>query len=95
MTAQVVSPCISVCDINPRTQQCRGCYRTRDEVAVWRTASPQRQLEILSALAQRLCEDQTPDVDDRKARLRRRLEAAGLVLNAGRGDKTVSDAERT
>ncbi|MDA0369539.1 MAG: DUF1289 domain-containing protein [Proteobacteria bacterium] len=95
MTAQVVSPCISVCEINPRTSVCRGCYRTRDEIAGWRTAGAARQLEILAVLAQRLGDDQSPSVDDRKARLRRRLEAAGLVVNDGAAGETVSDAGRT
>ena len=34
-TAEMLSPCISVCRMNAVTGLCEGCFRTRDEIAVW------------------------------------------------------------
>jgi len=31
----VTSPCTDVCKIDPHAGLCRGCYRTRDEIAAW------------------------------------------------------------
>jgi prolyl-tRNA editing enzyme YbaK/EbsC (Cys-tRNA(Pro) deacylase)/predicted Fe-S protein YdhL (DUF1289 family) len=31
----VMSPCTDVCKIDPGSGLCRGCYRTRDEIASW------------------------------------------------------------
>ena len=33
--AEVASPCISVCQMNSGSGLCEGCFRTRDEIAVW------------------------------------------------------------
>lgn len=35
----VRSPCVSLCRIDDETQRCRGCRRTRGEIAAWPTAS--------------------------------------------------------
>lgn len=32
---QAPSPCINVCQIDPRSGQCRGCWRTLHEIAHW------------------------------------------------------------
>lgn len=32
---EVPSPCISVCQMNPATDLCSGCYRTVEEIATW------------------------------------------------------------
>ena len=47
------SPCISVCQIDPASGQCLGCYRTRDEVSRWRGMSEDEQRELLEALRER------------------------------------------
>ena len=40
---EVPSPCISVCQMNPATDLCSGCYRTVEEIASWsRLDDPQR-----------------------------------------------------
>ena len=40
---EVPSPCISVCQMNPATDLCSGCYRTVDEIAAWsRLGDPER-----------------------------------------------------
>ena len=38
MTA-MPSPCISVCQLDPVSGQCLGCYRTSAEIAAWRSMS--------------------------------------------------------
>lgn len=35
VTAEILSPCISVCRMHAVTGLCEGCFRTRDEIAVW------------------------------------------------------------
>ena len=36
---QILSPCISICQINSDAALCEGCFRTRDEIAAWGNAS--------------------------------------------------------
>ncbi len=76
---QPVSPCISVCRIDQRTGHCKGCYRTVAEVAAWRMASPEEQIDILKAIAARLLADGRPPIGDRRERLRHRLAVAGVL----------------
>lgn len=49
----IESPCVSVCEINPETGFCRGCWRTRDEIKDWRVADEERRLDILEHLHRR------------------------------------------
>lgn len=37
-TAEILSPCISVCRMHAVTGLCEGCFRTRDEIAAWGNA---------------------------------------------------------
>ena len=37
-TAEITSPCISVCRMHAVTGLCEGCFRTRDEIAAWGSA---------------------------------------------------------
>ncbi|BEN31821.1 DUF1289 domain-containing protein [Serratia marcescens] len=54
----VRSPCVSLCRIDDETQRCRGCWRTRAEIAAWPTASDAekraiwRRLELRAAFKQ-------------------------------------------
>ena len=50
------SPCISICQIDPKTGNCLGCYRSRQEIASWSTMSTDEQAELLQALKQRRSE---------------------------------------
>jgi len=45
------SPCVNVCRLEGG--QCTGCYRTKDEIARWRTASVAERWQILLRVAQR------------------------------------------
>ena len=50
------SPCISICQIDPATQNCMGCYRTRQEIARWPAMSADEQHDLLQRLKQRRAE---------------------------------------
>jgi len=50
------SPCISICQIDPVTQNCMGCYRTRQEIARWPAMSADEQHNLLQTLKQRRAE---------------------------------------
>ena len=44
------SPCISICALDPTTGLCLGCYRSRDEIAAWRTMTEAQQKSLLYRL---------------------------------------------
>ena len=50
------SPCISICQIDPETGNCLGCYRSRREIARWPAMSTDEQAELLQELKQRRSE---------------------------------------
>ena len=50
------SPCISICQIDPETGNCLGCYRSRQEIARWPAMSTNEQADLLEALKQRRAE---------------------------------------
>lgn len=47
-----MSPCNKICKIN-NTGLCIGCYRTLDEISVWRSLSTDQQEMIIKELATR------------------------------------------
>ena len=47
------SPCISICQIDPETGNCLGCYRNRQEIARWPSMEPNEQAQLLQALKER------------------------------------------
>lgn len=49
----VESPCISVCQLDEETGLCRGCWRTRDEIALWGRADTDTRMAILEKLRAR------------------------------------------
>ena len=44
----VASPCTDVCRIDPRTDWCAGCLRTRDEARDWKKMTDHRRHQILN-----------------------------------------------
>jgi uncharacterized protein len=48
------SPCTKVCVLDARTGLCRGCGRTRDEIALWGSLSEAQRLAIMAGLEARL-----------------------------------------
>ena len=51
--AKLVSPCISVCQMDVEKGLCLGCYRTRGEIAAWPGMSADEQGVLLSELRAR------------------------------------------
>lgn len=49
----VESPCISVCQLDEQSGLCRGCWRTRDEIAAWGRADTDARLAILEKIHER------------------------------------------
>lgn len=47
------SPCISVCQLDPASDMCLGCYRTRNEIAAWRSMDTDAQRALLDTLRDR------------------------------------------
>ncbi|CAD9221462.1 Predicted Fe-S protein [Burkholderia cenocepacia] len=48
--ATVASPCIDVCRIDPRTDWCAGCLRTRGEIKGWRESDDDARHALLARL---------------------------------------------
>ena len=51
--AKLLSPCISVCQMDPSDGVCQGCYRTRGEIASWGSMDEVDQLKLLDILSER------------------------------------------
>jgi predicted Fe-S protein YdhL (DUF1289 family) len=49
----IPSPCTNVCTISPRTDLCRGCARTIEEIIAWPSASDDEKRRILDELPKR------------------------------------------
>ena len=50
---KLMSPCISVCQMDAEKGLCLGCYRTRSEIAAWPSMSADEQSVLLSILKMR------------------------------------------
>lgn len=61
-TAAPNSPCINVCSLDEQGY-CRGCLRSRDEIATWIRLTPEQQWAVVHAT-------------DERRRLRGRLRSA-------------------
>ncbi|MGU3540089.1 DUF1289 domain-containing protein [Methylobacterium sp. A54F] len=48
------SPCTKVCVLDDATGLCRGCGRTRDEIARWGGLTEPQRRTIMAGLAERL-----------------------------------------
>ena len=44
----ISSPCIGICQLDVLTDMCVGCFRTRQEVAIWSVVSDGEKKEILT-----------------------------------------------
>jgi len=47
------SPCVSICQMDPQDGVCVGCYRTRAEIAAWRSMEQEDQMLLLDILRDR------------------------------------------
>ena len=46
----IETPCISVCQMDPRSQLCRGCGRTLLEIGGWGAMSPAERAQVMVQL---------------------------------------------
>jgi len=49
----LVSPCIGVCQMDPATELCRGCWRTIEEIAAWSGLDRDGRYAIIQKLRER------------------------------------------
>jgi len=52
-SAELASPWVGVCKMDPTTDLCRGCRRTLDEIAGWTDFSAVEKLTVLMQLSGR------------------------------------------
>lgn len=50
---EIASPCVSICEMDNQSGVCKGCFRTRDEIAIWARADDDTREDILAAVALR------------------------------------------
>jgi len=50
----IETPCVKVCVVDPETQLCIGCGRTRGEIAGWLGMAAQERHLIVESLPERL-----------------------------------------
>lgn len=53
MAAPIISPCISICLLDPVSGYCRGCKRTIEEVAGWTSMSEAERARVMALLPAR------------------------------------------
>jgi predicted Fe-S protein YdhL (DUF1289 family) len=51
--ADIESPCVRVCAVDPATGWCRGCYRTLEEISSWTRYTPLERRRIMVRLPAR------------------------------------------
>ena len=51
---EIETPCVKVCVVDPETQLCIGCGRTRMEIAGWLGMAPTERHRIVEALSERM-----------------------------------------
>ena len=47
------SPCVGTCKMDPASDLCAGCYRSRDEIRDWRNGPNTRRIEVLKRVMAR------------------------------------------
>jgi predicted Fe-S protein YdhL (DUF1289 family) len=50
----ISSPCIKICEIEPKSRLCRGCGRSLNEIAQWGQLTEPQRLAIMAILPDRL-----------------------------------------
>lgn len=45
----IQTPCIGICEIHPEYRICKGCMRTRLEIAKWMNATDTEKLIIIAS----------------------------------------------
>ena len=51
--AEIESPCIKICVIEPKSRLCTGCLRSIDEIGAWSRMTAEARSEIMAELPSR------------------------------------------
>ena len=51
--AEIESPCVKICVIQPESRLCTGCLRSIDEIGAWSRMSADERRSIMEALPER------------------------------------------
>ncbi len=51
--SKILSPCIGVCEIDPKNNLCMGCFRSAQEIENWSYYEDKKKEEILILLERR------------------------------------------
>jgi predicted Fe-S protein YdhL (DUF1289 family) len=51
--AEIESPCVKICVIQPESRLCTGCLRTIDEIGAWSRMSPDVRRAVMAELPAR------------------------------------------
>jgi predicted Fe-S protein YdhL (DUF1289 family) len=49
----IVTPCVSICEMDAQTGLCRGCFRTLDEIAAWSVLDYNARRAVMAELPAR------------------------------------------
>jgi len=60
-TSEIESPCKLICQLDLATAMCKGCGRSREEIARWTSLSNAQRAFIMTQLERRLKELPDPD----------------------------------
>jgi predicted Fe-S protein YdhL (DUF1289 family) len=50
----MISPCISICVLDPVSELCEGCGRSLDEISQWSRMTDDQRRAVMSRLPERL-----------------------------------------
>ncbi len=51
--AEIESPCIKICVIEPKSRLCTGCLRSIDEIGAWSRMTPEARAQVMEELPER------------------------------------------
>lgn len=51
--AEIDSPCIKICVIEPKSRLCTGCLRSIDEIGAWSRMTPEARKAVMAELPDR------------------------------------------
>ena len=51
--AEIESPCVKLCVVQPETRLCIGCARSLDEIAAWSRMTPEARARVMAELPTR------------------------------------------
>ena len=51
--AEIESPCVKICVIEPKSRLCTGCLRSIDEIGAWSSMTAEARSEVMAELPSR------------------------------------------